>query len=103
MKRLIRVVLCKTPGGRGGRDEMTAKKVNAITTAKITGSILLVKHILLRKSPVKLIWLTGKVGVKPASLSIYAALNAGISGLVNQLNATEKKVSSYLLAIGVIS
>ncbi len=114
LRQIPRVDACvfsADPDGHGLLESLSEKKVKDFFGAKITGSLLMIKQLLFRQNmrgkkgagKTKLIWLTGKLGVKPGELALYAVANGGIVHTMNQINATEKNMRAYTLPLGVIS
>lgn len=89
-------------------EELSEGDVKQFIDAKLVGSILLNKHIVLkfssRELPLKIIWCAGKIAKKPKNLILYAMINSGLASYVDELNSHySNMLSAYYLPTGVIS
>ena len=89
-------------------EKLTENDIKQFINAKLIGSVLLNKHIVLkfpnRKSPLKIIWCAGKIAKKPKNLILYAMINSGLASYIDELNSHYANVlSAYYLPTGLIS
>lgn len=89
-------------------EELSENDVKQFVSAKLVGSVLLNKHLVLefskRESPLKIIWCAGKIAKKPKNLILYAMINSGLSSYIDELNSHYADVlSAYYLPTGLIS
>ncbi|PIY93273.1 MAG: hypothetical protein COY69_02545 [Candidatus Magasanikbacteria bacterium CG_4_10_14_0_8_um_filter_32_14] len=89
-------------------EELSGVNVKQCVDAKLVGSILLNKHLILKfpkqKSPFKLIWCAGKIGKKPKNLILYSMVNSGLASYIDELNKHYPQVlEAYYLPTGLIS
>ncbi|MFO0702527.1 MAG: SDR family oxidoreductase [Candidatus Andersenbacteria bacterium] len=98
------VVFSADSDGHGTIQRISERRLRALIDAKVTGSILLTKRVLAHsRKPVSLVWLIGKIGVKPQDLFLYGVVNAAVVAFVDQLKALGRTVRPYMLPLGVIT
>jgi NAD(P)-dependent dehydrogenase (short-subunit alcohol dehydrogenase family) len=89
-------------------EDLSENDVKQCIDAKLIGSVLLNKQIVLkfsrRNSPLKIVWCAGKTGKKPKNLILYAMVNAGLASYIDDLNSHYSQVlEAYYLPTGLIS
>lgn len=97
--------LADTTDGHKPLDELLEKEIKEKFSAKLIGSLLLLKNILKKKQNklIKFIWCAGSVKIKPKHLFLYTPINSGLLGMINELNYHYKDaLKAYYLSTPLI-
>jgi len=104
------MMMADTGGGHGRLLDLSMKNIQGFVNAKLLGSMLLVKELLLRRrhslqlSRIKMVWCAGNPGEKPEHLLTYGVVNNGLVSLVSELNRHyNSSLEAYYLPTTVIS
>ncbi|OGD39276.1 hypothetical protein A3A25_03725 [Candidatus Azambacteria bacterium RIFCSPLOWO2_01_FULL_46_26] len=89
-------------------EELSEDGVKQLINAKLVGSVLLNKHLILkfpkREAPLKIVWCAGKISKKPKNIIIYSMINSGLASYIDELNSHYANVlEAYYLPTGLIS
>jgi len=102
------MMLADTGTGHGSLENLSERGVKEFVDAKIIGSILLIKALLVKyakqSKSIKVIWCAGKATKKPKHITFYSVINSGLASLVDQINDYYKEtIEAYYLPTTLIS
>ena len=102
------VMMLADSGGHGELTEISEDCMKQMVDAKLVGSVLLTKAIIVKYAsrilPTQVIWCAGKPNNKPKNLMLYGIVNAGIASFVELINMHYgQALQTYYIPTGLIS